>query len=88
MVPAPLASGERSHQILLLPAGGPASALLELEFTVGASSAPLALSVPVVPDEHLLYRIDGSGVVTLTRGRESRVGYPVFASAASVVGSP
>ena len=85
--PTPLASGDRSHQTLHLPAGIPGPVTLELEFTVAPFSAPLALSVPVLPDEHLLYRIDSRGVVTLTRGHESRVGYPVFASASAVMGS-
>jgi len=83
---SPLASGEELHDTLMLPAGGTKPVLIEFEIALGASSVPLVQHIAVVPDEHLLYTIDSRGAVTLTRGHESRVGFPIFGGTAAVVG--
>jgi len=76
--PSPVASGNRSFQTLILPEGGLKPVTLELELTGAFNASPLVQSVRVVPGEHLLYSIDSMGYVTLRRGQESLVGYPVF----------
>jgi hypothetical protein len=81
--PSPVASGDRSFQTLIVPEGSLKPVTLEFELTGGFNASPLVQSVPVMPDEHLLYSIDPMGYVTMRRGRESLVGYPVFGDPAT-----
>jgi len=87
--PSPLASGAGSHDMLIFPAAGPVPADIELEIMLGTRSPPLIQCVPVVAGEHLLYTIDSLGAVTLARGHESSVGYPIYGATSAVVrGAP